>query len=76
MMLGLLIYIISNIEVTFWTESVSTEQITLNMVYRGISISVYYVALANITYTTLPDSLRTYGAGLFQFLELWEQVLL
>ena len=37
------------------------------MIYRGISISVYYVALANITYTTLPDNLRTYGAGLFQF---------
>ena len=67
MMLGLLIYIISNIEVTFWTESVSIEQIILNMIYRGISISVYYVALANITYTTLPNNLRTYGAGLFQF---------
>ena len=67
MMLGLLIYIISNIEVTFWTESVSIEQIVLNMIYRGISISVYYVALANITYTTLPNNLRTYGAGLFQF---------
>ena len=37
------------------------------MIYRGISISVYYVGLANITYTTLPDRLRTYGAGLFQF---------
>ena len=67
MILGLLIYIISNIEVTFWTESVSIEQIILNMVYRGISISVYYVALASITYTTLPNNLRTYGAGLFQF---------
>ena len=67
MILGLLIYIISNIEVTFWTESVSKEQIILNMVCRGISISVYYVALASITYTTLPNNLRTYGAGLFQF---------
>ena len=37
------------------------------MLYRGISISVYYVALANITYTTLPVKYRTYGAGLFQF---------
>ena len=67
MLLGLFIYIISNIEVTFWTENISIEQITFNMIYRGISISIYYVALANITYTTLPDSLRTYGAGLFQF---------
>ena len=70
MLLGLFIYIISNIEVTFWTENISIEQITFNMIYRGISISIYYVALANITYTTLPDNLRTYGAGLFQFLEL------
>ena len=54
MFLGLLIYIISNLEVTFWTENVSIEQIILNMIYRGISISIYYVALANITYTTLP----------------------
>ena len=67
MLLGLFIYIASNVEVTFWTESVSIEQITVNMLYRGISISIYYVALANISYTTLPDNLRTYGAGLFQF---------
>ena len=67
MILGLLIYIISNIEVTFWTEDISTVQIVINMIYRGISISVYYVALANITYTTLPDKYRTHGAGLFQF---------
>ncbi len=67
MMLGLTIYIISNLEVTFWNEEVSLEQITFNMVYRGISISVYYVGLANITYTTLPNRYRTHGAGLFQF---------
>ncbi len=67
MLLGLFIYIISNVEVTFWTENVSIDQVTINMIYRGVSISVYYVALANITYTTLPDRLRTYGAGLFQF---------
>jgi len=67
MMLGLFIFILSNLEVTFWTENVSTEQIILNMLCRGISISIYYVGLANITYTTLPNKFRTYGAGLFQF---------
>ena len=44
------------------------------MVYRGMSISIYYVALADITYKTLPEKHRTYGAGLFQFLELLELV--
>ena len=67
MLFGLSIYIVSNLEVTFWTEDISTTQIVLNMIYRGISISIYYVALANITYTTLPDKYRTHGAGLFQF---------
>ena len=67
MILGLFIFILSNLEVTFWTENVSTEQIILNMLCRGISISIYYVGLANITYTTLPNKFRTYGAGLFQF---------
>ena len=47
MILGLVIFIISNIEVTFWTEDISTAQIIFNMIYRGISISIYYVALAN-----------------------------
>ena len=67
MVFGLAIFVTSNIEVTFWTEDISTAQIIFNMVYRGISISIYYVALANITYTTLPDKYRTHGAGLFQF---------
>ena len=67
MILGLVIFIISNMQVTFWTENINTEQVIFNMLYRGISISVYYVALANITYTTLPVKYRTYGAGLFQF---------
>ena len=33
-----------------------------------VSISIYYVALANVTYKTLPEALRTDGASLFQFL--------
>ena len=41
MVLGLIIYITSNLEVTFWTEDISTAQIVFNMIYRGISISVY-----------------------------------
>ena len=36
------------------------------MVYRGISISVYYVGLANITYTHYQIGIE-HGAGLFQF---------
>ena len=67
MLLGIIIYIVSNLEVTFWTEGINMEQIILNMIYRGMSISIYYVALADITYRTLPDKYRTYGAGLFQF---------
>ena len=67
MLLGIMIYIVSNLEVTFWTEGINMEQIILNMIYRGMSISIYYVALADITYRTLPDKYRTYGAGLFQF---------
>ena len=67
MLLGLIIYITSNLEVTYWTESINIEQIIFNMVYRGMSISIYYVALADITYKTLPEKHRTYGAGLFQF---------
>ena len=74
MLLGLIIYITSNLEVTYWTESINIEQIIFNMVYRGMSISIYYVALADITYKTLPEKHRTYGAGLFQFLELLELV--
>ncbi len=68
MLLGLSIYMFSNLEVTLWTSEISTEQIILNSIFRGVSISTYYVALANITYTTLPNNLRTEGASLFQFL--------
>ena len=38
----------SNSQAAFWTENVSTEQIITNMLYRGISISIYYVSLADI----------------------------
>ena len=68
MLLGLFIYITANLEVVFWNSDISTNQIIINSLYRGISISTYYVALANITYTTLPNNLRTEGASLFQFL--------
>ena len=68
MLLGLVIYISSNLEVVFWNSDISTKQIIINSLFRGISISTYYVALANITYTTLPNNLRTEGASLFQFL--------
>ncbi len=68
MLLGLFIYITANLEVVFWNSDISTNQIITNSLYRGVSISTYYVALANITYTTLPNYLRTEGASLFQFL--------
>jgi DHA2 family multidrug resistance protein len=68
MLLGLFIYITANLEIIFWNSNISTNQIILNSLYRGVSISTYYVALANITYTTLPNNLRTEGASLFQFL--------
>ena len=68
MLLGLFIYITANLEIVFWNSNISTNQIIINSLYRGISISTYYVALANITYTTLPNNLRTEGASLFQFL--------
>ena len=68
MLLGLFIYITANLEIVFWNSDISTDQIIINSLYRGISISTYYVALANITYTTLPNNLRTEGASLFQFL--------
>ena len=67
MLLGLFIFTVSNLQVTFWTSQTGTEQIIFNMIYRGLSISIYYVALANITYVTLPDKFRTHGASLFQF---------
>ncbi len=68
MLLGLFIYITANLEIVFWNSNITTNQIVINSFYRGISISTYYVALANITYTTLPTMLRTEGASLFQFL--------
>ncbi len=68
MLLGLFIYIAANLEIVYWNSDISTNQIIINSLYRGISISTYYVALANITYTTLPNNLRTEGASLFQFL--------
>ena len=68
MLLGLFIYITANLQIVFWNSDISTNQIIINSLYRGISISTYYVALANITYTTLPNNLRTEGASLFQFL--------
>ncbi len=68
MLFGLFIYITANLEIVFWNSDISTNQIIINSLYRGISISTYYVALANITYTTLPNNLRTEGASLFQFL--------
>lgn len=68
MLLGLFIYIFSNLEIVFWNSDIATNTIIVNSLYRGFSISTYYVALANITYTTLPQSLRTEGASLFQFL--------
>ena len=40
MLLGLILYIISNSQAAFWTENLSTEQIITNMLYRGISISI------------------------------------
>ena len=68
MILGLSIYMLANFEITFWTNDVSTYHIIFNSLFRGISISVFYVPLANITYTTLPHYLRTDGASLFQLL--------
>ncbi len=68
MILGLSIYMISNIHVSFWTADISTSEIILNSLLRGVSISIFYVPLANITYTSLPNNLRTDGASLFQFL--------
>ena len=67
MILGLIIYITANLDVTYWSNEINTSHIILNSLYRGVSISIYYVALANITYTTLPNFLRTEGASLFQF---------
>ncbi len=67
MILGLIIYITANLDVTYWSNDINTSHIILNSLYRGVSISIYYVALANITYTTLPNFLRTEGASLFQF---------
>ena len=68
MLVGLLLFFISNYHVTTWSIDITTIEIIFNSFYRGISISVYYVALANITYKTLPEALRTDGASLFQFL--------
>ena len=68
MIVGLSIYMIANYEVTFWTNDISTYHIIFNSLFRGISISFFYVPLANITYTTLPNYLRTDGASLFQLL--------
>ncbi len=68
MLLGLFIFILSNLEVAFWTTDISTNHIILNNIFRGISISTFYVPLAAITYTTLPNNLRTEAASLFQFL--------
>ncbi len=68
MMIGLFIYMLSNIQVSFWTIDVTTSDIIINSIIRGISISIFYVPLANITYTSLPAKLRTDGASLFQFL--------
>ena len=67
MIIGLSIYMLANLEVTFWTNDISTNQIIINSVFRGVSISFFYVPLANITYTTLPNYLRTDAASLFQF---------
>ena len=67
MLLGLIIYMLANYEVTLWTSEISTTHIVLNSILRGISISVFYVPLATITYTTLPNKLRTDAASLFQF---------
>ena len=68
MLLGLFLFVICNINSSFWNIDSSTKHIILNSLFRGISISIYYVALANITYITLPSTLRTQGASLFQFL--------
>ncbi len=68
MLLGLLIYIVSNFEVSQWTSEISTSHIVINNIFRGTSISIFYVPLASITYTSLPNNLRTDGASLFQFL--------
>ena len=68
MLIGLFIFFLSNYHVTTWHPSVATKEIIFNSFYRGISISIYYVALANITYKTLPNQFRTDGASLFQFL--------
>ena len=68
MIIGLSIYMLANLEVTFWTNQISTYHIIFNSLFRGISISFFYVPLANITYTTLPNYLRTDGASLFQLL--------
>ena len=68
MMIGLFIYMLSNIQVSFWTIDVTICDIIINSIIRGISISIFYVPLANITYTSLPAKLRTDGASLFQFL--------
>ena len=68
MLFGLLVFFISNLHVTTWSPYITSSEIIFNSFYRGISISIYYVGLANITYKTLPNQYRTDGTSLFQFL--------
>ena len=67
MIIGLLIYMFGQYQMTLWTSDISIYNMMINGVIRGIGIGFFYPAMATVTYVTLPAKLRDHGASFFQF---------
>lgn len=67
MVTGLLVYMFAAFQMVAWNSSVSSFEIIINGLLRGLGIGVFYVGLATATYASLPKNLRDHGASLFQF---------
>ena len=68
MILGLLIYMFGQYQMTLWTSDISIYDMMINGIIRGLGIGFFYPAMATATYVTLPPKLRDHGASLFQFI--------
>jgi len=67
MIVGLATYMLAALQMVTWNSDVSSYEIFINGLVRGLGIGFFYVPLATATYVSLPENLRDHGASLFQF---------
>jgi DHA2 family multidrug resistance protein len=62
---GLIMSAYTLYEMNFWTPDISQWSIVSTGFVQGVALSMVYVPLATITFSTLPAELRTEGAGVY-----------